>query len=157
MDYVLITPARNEEAGIARTRECMVAQTRPPLKWVIVDDGSGGPVGLVSISGVKFTTARLVAVRALGTLVPAAHAAVPTNGRRPPPVAIPTPTEFRTLLQTDPSRALALAGELARTEAVIRLDDLLLRRTDWGILPDPAGALAERLADVVGRAASPLR
>jgi glycosyltransferase involved in cell wall biosynthesis len=40
MNYVLITPARNEEAVIARTLESVVAQTRLPERWVIVDDGS---------------------------------------------------------------------------------------------------------------------
>lgn len=40
MRYVLITPARNEEAFIARTLESVVAQTRLPERWVIVDDGS---------------------------------------------------------------------------------------------------------------------
>jgi glycosyltransferase involved in cell wall biosynthesis len=38
--YVLITPARNEAQFIERTIQCMVAQTLPPLKWVIVSDGS---------------------------------------------------------------------------------------------------------------------
>jgi poly-beta-1,6-N-acetyl-D-glucosamine synthase len=38
--YVLITPARNEEAFIERTIESMIRQTIRPLKWVIVDDGS---------------------------------------------------------------------------------------------------------------------
>src|ERR1051325_464627 len=38
--YVLVTPARNEEAFIGKTLESMVHQTMPPLKWVIVDDGS---------------------------------------------------------------------------------------------------------------------
>jgi len=38
--YVLITPARNEEENIARVIESMIAQTLPPLKWVIVSDGS---------------------------------------------------------------------------------------------------------------------
>jgi biofilm PGA synthesis N-glycosyltransferase PgaC len=38
--YVLITPARNEEAFIEKTIESMIRQTRPPVKWVIVDDGS---------------------------------------------------------------------------------------------------------------------
>src|SRR5213595_3672050 len=38
--YVLITPARNEERFIAKTLESMVAQTMPPERWVIVDDGS---------------------------------------------------------------------------------------------------------------------
>ena len=40
MKYVLITPARNEERFIAKTLESMVAQTLPPERWVIVDDGS---------------------------------------------------------------------------------------------------------------------
>jgi glycosyltransferase involved in cell wall biosynthesis len=38
--YVLITPARNEEAFIEKTLESMIHQTYTPLKWVIVDDGS---------------------------------------------------------------------------------------------------------------------
>jgi poly-beta-1,6-N-acetyl-D-glucosamine synthase len=38
--YVLITPARNEEAFIEKTLESMIHQTVPPLKWVIVEDGS---------------------------------------------------------------------------------------------------------------------
>lgn len=38
--YVLITPARNEEAFIEKTLESMVRQTLPPEKWVIVNDGS---------------------------------------------------------------------------------------------------------------------
>jgi poly-beta-1,6-N-acetyl-D-glucosamine synthase len=40
MNYILITAARNEEAVIARTLESVIAQTRRPLRWVIVDDGS---------------------------------------------------------------------------------------------------------------------
>ena len=38
--YVLITPARNEAQFIERTIQCMIAQTLPPVKWVIVSDGS---------------------------------------------------------------------------------------------------------------------
>ena len=40
MKYVLITPARNEEAFIERTLQSVIAQTEPPVRWVIVDDGS---------------------------------------------------------------------------------------------------------------------
>jgi len=40
MKYVLITPARNEEAFIGKTLDSMVSQTVLPEKWVIVDDGS---------------------------------------------------------------------------------------------------------------------
>jgi len=38
--YVLITPARNEEAFIEKTIESMIHQTVPPVKWVIVNDAS---------------------------------------------------------------------------------------------------------------------
>jgi glycosyltransferase involved in cell wall biosynthesis len=40
MKYVLITPAHNEETLIQKTLASMVAQTVPPERWVIVDDGS---------------------------------------------------------------------------------------------------------------------
>lgn len=38
--YVLISPARNEEAFIELTLKSMVAQTVRPLKWIVVSDGS---------------------------------------------------------------------------------------------------------------------
>ena len=40
MKYVLITPAHNEEAFIAKTLDSVVTQTVLPERWVIVDDGS---------------------------------------------------------------------------------------------------------------------
>jgi glycosyltransferase involved in cell wall biosynthesis len=40
LNYVLITPARNEAEFIDLTIRSMVAQTFRPLKWVIVSDGS---------------------------------------------------------------------------------------------------------------------
>ena len=39
-NYVVITPARNEAAFIELTLRSMVAQTKRPLKWIIVSDGS---------------------------------------------------------------------------------------------------------------------
>jgi len=38
--YVLVTPARNEEAFIERTLQAVIAQTLLPRRWVIVSDGS---------------------------------------------------------------------------------------------------------------------
>jgi len=38
--YVLITPARNEEAYIKHTIESIISQTILPKKWIIVSDGS---------------------------------------------------------------------------------------------------------------------
>jgi poly-beta-1,6-N-acetyl-D-glucosamine synthase len=40
LNYVLITPARNEVEFIELTLKSVVAQTVRPLKWVIVSDGS---------------------------------------------------------------------------------------------------------------------
>ncbi len=40
LSYVLITPARNEEAYIENTIQSVIAQTALPQKWVIVSDGS---------------------------------------------------------------------------------------------------------------------
>jgi glycosyltransferase involved in cell wall biosynthesis len=40
LSYVLITPARNEAGFIEMTLKSVAAQTVPPTKWVIVNDGS---------------------------------------------------------------------------------------------------------------------
>lgn len=40
LQYVLITPARNEEANIEKTLNSVISQTSLPIKWVIVSDGS---------------------------------------------------------------------------------------------------------------------
>ena len=40
LHYVLITPARNEEAFIEQTIQSVISQTVLPKKWVIVSDGS---------------------------------------------------------------------------------------------------------------------
>ena len=40
MTYVLITPAHNEAAFIEKTLDSVIAQTRLPERWIIVDDGS---------------------------------------------------------------------------------------------------------------------
>ena len=38
--YVLITPARDEAAGIGQAIRSVRSQTRPPERWIVVDDGS---------------------------------------------------------------------------------------------------------------------
>lgn len=43
--YVVITPAHNEQAFIEKTIRSMVAQTVRPIKWVIVNDGSTDRTG----------------------------------------------------------------------------------------------------------------
>jgi poly-beta-1,6-N-acetyl-D-glucosamine synthase len=38
--YAIVTPARNEAEYIELTIQSMIAQTHPPLRWIIVSDGS---------------------------------------------------------------------------------------------------------------------
>lgn len=40
VSYAVITPARNEALNLPRLAECLSAQTLPPCRWVIVDNGS---------------------------------------------------------------------------------------------------------------------
>jgi len=46
--YVVVTPARNEEAFIEKTIESIIRQTARPLKWVIVNDGSTDATGSIA-------------------------------------------------------------------------------------------------------------
>lgn len=59
--YVIITPAHNEQDFIERTLESMVVQTMPPLKWVVVDDGStDGTAEVVARYAARFPFIELV-------------------------------------------------------------------------------------------------
>jgi glycosyltransferase involved in cell wall biosynthesis len=40
LNYAIVTPARNEAQYIELTIQSMIKQTHPPMKWVIVSDGS---------------------------------------------------------------------------------------------------------------------
>jgi glycosyltransferase involved in cell wall biosynthesis len=37
---LIVSPCRDEERTVERTIACMRAQTRPPVQWIVVDDGS---------------------------------------------------------------------------------------------------------------------
>jgi glycosyltransferase involved in cell wall biosynthesis len=43
--YVLVTPVYNEEKYIEETIKCVLAQTRRPVRWIIVNDGSTDSTG----------------------------------------------------------------------------------------------------------------
>lgn len=40
LTYAVVTPARNEAANLCQLAVCLAEQDRPPLEWVIVDNGS---------------------------------------------------------------------------------------------------------------------
>ena len=114
---------------------------------------SGGPRGLVTVSGVKFTTARLVAIKALQT-------AFRVDGRDLSVRSDASGHEVRSDLDFD-DPASWLSGEadgptieairqLIETESAVTMDDLLLRRTDWGHDPRRLPALAQRVRELTG-------
>jgi poly-beta-1,6-N-acetyl-D-glucosamine synthase len=47
VQYIIITPARNEEEYIQRTIESVASQTVRPERWIIVDDGSTDRTGRI--------------------------------------------------------------------------------------------------------------
>jgi len=114
---------------------------------VLHDHGeAGGPRGLFSVAGVKFTTARAVAEQTLrrvlgelGAARPAAEVVVPE---------VPSWPEFSRLLARDPARADETVGTIVRTQAVRTLDDLLERRTDWALHPQAPVDLEQRIRRV---------
>lgn len=40
IQYIIISPVRNEEKNIEKTIQSVISQTIKPIKWIIVDDGS---------------------------------------------------------------------------------------------------------------------
>jgi glycerol-3-phosphate dehydrogenase len=109
----------------------------------------GGPDGLVSVSGVKFTTARLVAERTLATfanrlgrLQVRTDVAGPQLGYgldfdRPPAGVFDAHTV----------RALR---RIVEEEAVLTIDDLLFRRTNWAIVARDLDTVRLRVAKALG-------
>lgn len=110
---------------------------------VIFDHSSvHGPKGLYSISGVKFTTSRLVADKALGLIFP--------NASKVPHEEILGRIERGNIsfdYQWEPSGEgdLNLLKGIIETESVVHLSDLILRRTSLGDHPERALRILPRL------------
>jgi glycerol-3-phosphate dehydrogenase len=121
--------------------------TRPALR----DHGAaGGPDGLYSVSGVKFTTARLVGETTLWRIARRGQLP-PLDAQRAPRPAPVTPPDAETMIALAARNRAAAAGwvrQLSIEESVCRADDLLLRRTDWGVHPERAGILGPLVAEL---------
>lgn len=126
----------------------------PAGRPILHDHGSnGGPQGLFSASGVKLTTARAVAETTLARL----YERLPAPGwiGRPdadPPLAL---EDFLNLAARDREAARNHMRGLVERQSVIHLEDLLLRRTDWGMHPE--GTVAARLCTSLGWSAGRAR
>jgi glycerol-3-phosphate dehydrogenase len=95
---------------------------------------SGGPRGLFTVAGVKFTTAPIVAARALrvaGFRTGSSVVEVP----RPPAREMPDALGFRRTLASAPAHAADWLRRLAAEESVLSVEDFLHRRTDWALDP----------------------
>jgi len=93
----------------------------------------GGPQGLFTVLGVKFTTAPVIANRVLQM---AGFGGRPvTEVPRPPAREIPDPSSFRRTLATTPGKAVEWVRRLVAEESVLSIEDLLHRRTDWAMDP----------------------
>jgi glycerol-3-phosphate dehydrogenase len=119
----------------------------------------GGPKGLYSVSGVKLTTARLVAERMLRRIVSDSGKQLPQPrvDRPLPSAAPPERSAFEALLRNNRRRAQELVHNIIDREAVVCWDDLLLRRTDWGSCPIGIETLRTELDDLAQRVLSPPR
>lgn len=95
---------------------------------------AGGPEGLHSLVGVKYTTAPVAAARAVADVL--GGTPIPASGAAFPPVReVPGWTTFGLWADRDPEAAGALLDAIVAEESVREPDDLLLRRTDWGLDP----------------------
>jgi glycerol-3-phosphate dehydrogenase len=150
---------RREE--VLRTFTGLVSAQAPevpqlPAYEVIHAHGqSGGPRGLVSVAGTKFSTARQVAERTLRILArdqgrPLARASEVGRLTSSSRIDLHDP---RALDTTPPAELRSALRAVVAEEGVVHLDDLLLRRTDW--LCDPRREAAVRktvlplVADIV--------
>lgn len=137
-------------SGLLPAKEAGTAELS--VREVVFDHSQhNGPQGLYSVSGVKFTTSRLVAEKAIDSMFPAT---VKTKIPLPKaPIEVqsqrgvfdfnwyPTAedTSWKTALQT-----------IVSEEAVQHLDDLVLRRTSLGDNPDRALAIAPLICELLG-------
>jgi glycerol-3-phosphate dehydrogenase len=112
----------------------------------MIDHGSiDGPKGLFSVSGVKFTTSRLVADKTLNHIFPRAtklpHERIVESGNN-------KPLSFPYHWQPSSPEDLAPLREILQNEAVQHLSDLVLRRTSLGDHPEGAIRILEQIRPI---------
>ena len=116
--YAGILPA--SEAGTMARREVIVRHR-----------DHGGPAGLFSVSGVKYTTSRLVAEKTMRRVFPG----LPGREPQAPPAAANSGRWFFNYEWTPGASApetIASLKTLVEEESVLHLDDLIFRRTGLG-------------------------
>ncbi|MDO5673411.1 MAG: FAD-dependent oxidoreductase [bacterium] len=139
-------------AGLLPARE--EGSSRLAVREIIKDHGAqGGPKGAYSVSGVKFTTARLVAEKTVQHIFPEQFARGRKRGEPPSQFAeasevpgyVPEGWQAQTEGIAEDSTWQELQA-IIRSQAVLHLDDLVLRRSTLGDDPRRALRLAPQLA-----------
>jgi glycerol-3-phosphate dehydrogenase len=112
----------------------------------------GGPRGLFSVSGVKYTTARRVAEKALRRILAWRGGGLPAAGDGARPAASRTvpESEVERLLESGADAVGDQVRSLVERESVLHLDDLILRRTNWGADPRRGIEIGTRIARQTG-------
>lgn len=119
--------------------------TRPLLRTPADHDG---PDGLHSLVGVKYTTAPLAAHDAIARIF-GPEIAIGSRDDDPPNVReVPDWTTFGLWADRDPEAAGALLDAIVGEESVMEPDDLLLRRTDWGLDPSDRNRTEARIRQI---------
>lgn len=110
-------------------------------RGTLIDHADSGLGGLITVSGVKYTTARLVAEQAVDRAVRQLGRAVPPS--RSAEIALPVDTAG----DPDPRDLASVSARIRSAvdhEMAVTLEDVVLRRTSWGetgvAQRDPAAA-----------------
>jgi glycerol-3-phosphate dehydrogenase len=100
-----------------------------------------GPAGCFTLSGVKYTTARLVADHAITRIFPHKARPLTADTLGPAPNQHAHLTDITALLHRDDAALLDLLQHLASDESALHVDDLILRRMDGAYTPRDIAAL----------------
>ncbi len=113
---------------------------------------TGGPSGLYTLVGVKYTTAPIAAELAIDRIVARDFSGelkpVSPTQPEPDPRVVPGWPAFALKAREDVEWARSLIQSIIDQESVTSVEDLLLRRTDWGLVPkefDEAARLVREL------------
>jgi glycerol-3-phosphate dehydrogenase len=117
---------------------------------ILVHRESGGPAGLVSVSGVKYTTSRSTAAAAISRITGGQEAAEQSGYGSLP--ARPAPLAYQLHPRDCPQRdeRIARMRTLIREEAAATLSDVLLRRSNLAADPQVASELAVECCEAFG-------
>jgi glycerol-3-phosphate dehydrogenase len=111
---------------------------------VIIDHAvHGGPKGLYSVTGIKFTTAHKVAVNAVRKMLGSQGKPAPRKDPQVPAISPSTPVliDAARVTQMDTAMAVNLIRQVAAEESVHDPEDFLLRRTNWTFTAADMGSL----------------